>query len=329
MSYRIVHLIKPQLRVRIRLDQLQIEDRQANLSHTLPLADVALVISATREMTISAGAIRRMAELNIPLLVCNERFEPCSLTLPYYRATNTALLRQQTKWSEEWKEAIWRQLITAKIRNQAAVLSAQPQIHSLLLHIAAQCAQPTPAAPAAKPLDKITPARRSGLHSSTPNACESRAARHYWRHFFRGFSASQWKREPGSRCGVNGMLDYAYAVLRSTVLRSLAAHGFIAALGIQHADRAGTYALADDLMEPLRPWADQALREHLEAGHEEGDMTNWAPAAADLLARETRLAKSRVRLLHAVDLLVHSFQRATIADKPLPLRIPMLLKGQG
>ena len=61
------------------------------------------------------------------------------------------------------------------------------------------------------------------------------------------------RRVPGTREGVNGMLDYGYAILRTAVLRSLAAHGFIAAIGIAHTAKAGSFALADDVMEPLAP----------------------------------------------------------------------------
>ncbi|MCG2681160.1 MAG: CRISPR-associated endonuclease Cas1 [Kiritimatiellae bacterium] len=326
MSYRIVHLIKPNLRVRLRLDQLQIIDKETGEVRSIPLADVAVVIAATHEMSISASALRRMAELNVLLLVCNEHFEPCSLTLPYYRATNTDVLRRQTTCSLEWKENIWRRLVTAKIRNQAAVFHSNPKVHDLLRHIADLCEHPSAklAGMEKTPLDQVTPTRRAGLHSDTPSACEARAARHYWRHFFHGLSSTEWKREPGSRSGVNGMLDYAYAVLRTAVLRSLAAHGFIAALGLHHADREGSFALADDLMEPLRPWADKILREHLEAGNGEGDMKAWIPAAANLLAREVRIQKSSVRFLHAIDLLVQSFQRAILEQADLPLKIPII-----
>lgn len=326
MSYRIIHLIKPNLRVRLRLDQLRIEDKETDEVRSVPLADVAAVIAATREMFISASALRRMAELNVLLLVCNEKFEPCSLTLPYYRATNTDVLRRQTSWTAEWKEAIWRQVVTAKILNQAAELQSKPKARELLLRIADLCIHPPAEQLSAEkvPLDQVTPTRRAGLYSGTPAACEARAARHYWRHFFQGLSSSERKREPGSRIGVNGMLDYAYAVLRTAVLRSLAAHGFITALGLHHADRAGTFTLADDLMEPLRPWADKALRAHLESGNRVGDMNAWIPAAANLLALELSVKKNSVRFLHAIDLLVQSFQRATLEQAILPLNILMI-----
>src|SRR5208282_2455191 len=116
--------------------------------------------------------------------------------------------------------------------------------------------------------------KRAEFLSSSPDASESRAARHYWKHLLPRLSewpkTDEKRRTPGTREGVNGMLDYGYAVVRTAVLRSLAAHGFIAALGIAHSAKAGSFALADDLMEPLRPWLDVQLLRHLNDGGKPG-----------------------------------------------------------
>src|SRR5205814_1527161 len=84
----------------------------------------------------------------------------------------------------------------------------------------------------------------------TAAACESRAARHYWKYLLPELGGLELRRQPGTREGVNGMPDYGYAILRTACLRSLTAHGFIAAIGINHAAKAGSFALADDVMEP-------------------------------------------------------------------------------
>ena len=302
MSYHILHLLSPNLRVRLKLDQLHVTDTEKGTERTVPLEDVAVIISAAQDLTVTAGALRRMAELNVLFLVCNERFEPCAMTLPYYRATNTGLLRRQVGWTSDWKLAMWRRVITAKVRNQAAVPGHMHRIRDLLLVIAQRC--------------------ESGeIH---PDAAESRAARNYWHRLLHRMGTDETHREPGTRKGVNGMLDYGYAVLRSAVLRSLAAHGFIAALGIAHTSKAGSYALADDLMEPLRPWLDCELFTHLNDGGKSGDMSAWIPLAAGLLAKEVPMGRAKVRLLNAIDLYIESFATATILALPLPLQIPML-----
>lgn len=300
----------------------------------MPLADVAVIVSAAPDLLITAGALRRMAELQVLLLICNEKFEPCALTLPYHRATNTEVLRRQLEWTSEWKCAIWRQIITAKVRNQAANLVHLRRAHSVLMEIAGRCAEggrdhrETKAATrqSAPSLASITPSRRAGLHADTPEACESRAARYYWKHLLPRLSARQQTQEttrnPGTRAGVNGMLDYGYAILRTAVLRSLAAHGFIAAIGIAHAPKAGSFALADDLVEPLRPFVDRELRLFLQCGPR--PMEDWIRHVVKVLTLEVSHGRAKVRLLGYIDLYVRSFAAAALARANLPLKIPIL-----
>src|SRR5205807_1678800 len=136
MSYHILHLLSHSLRVRIKLDQLHITDSENGTDKTIPLADVAVIVCAARDTEFSASSLRRMAELNVLLLVCNEKFEPCAITLPYYRPTNTELLRRQIEWTPEWKTAMWRQVISAKVRNQAANVAHLKRAHTVLMSIA-------------------------------------------------------------------------------------------------------------------------------------------------------------------------------------------------
>ena len=143
MSYHILHLLSLNLRVRLKLEQLHITDRETGVEKTVPLADVAVIIAAAPDTTVTVSALRRMAELGVIFLVCNERFEPACLTLPYYRATDTELLRRQVEWTPEWKEAMWRQVVAAKIRNQATVLASHKRTHAVLTEIAARCESDT------------------------------------------------------------------------------------------------------------------------------------------------------------------------------------------
>jgi CRISPR-associated protein Cas1 len=324
MSHHILHLLSHHLRVRVRLDQIHIRDLEKDTDRAVPLEDVAAVIAASPDLTVTSGALRRMAELGVLMLVCDEKFQPCCLTLPYYRATDTELLRRQIEWTQEWKTALWRQIITAKIRNQAANLLPLKRPHTLLAEIATRCENgpATHPPPVKVSLATVTASRRAYFLSDSPAACESRAARHYWKHLLPRLSETEKTRDPGTREGVNGMLDYGYAILRTVVLRSLAAHGFIAAIGIHHAPKAGSFALADDLMEPLRPWCDRALIGFLKKGGSE--MKDWIPEAAAVLAAEVRAKTGRVRLLHATDLYVQSFADAALRRNHRPLAIPML-----
>jgi CRISP-associated protein Cas1 len=317
----------------------------------VPLADVAVIICAARDTEFSASSLRRMAELNVLLLVCNEKYEPCAITLPYYRPTNTELLRRQIEWTPEWKIQMWRQIITAKVRNQAANLAHLKRAHTILTSIAERCAKGSAAVSTARddvPLSEspdtndisnegahgptkvslatITASKRAAFLLDSPNACESRAARHYWKHLLPRLSewqeTNEKRRIPGTREGVNGMLDYGYAILRTAVLCSLAAHGFIAAIGIAHAAKAGSFALADDVMEPLRPWIDRELRQFVQGGKR--PMQEWMRQAVSVLQLEVSVNRNKLRLLNAIDVYVQSFADAAMSRTPSLLKIPML-----
>lgn len=326
MSYHILHLLSHSLRVRLKLDQLHITDMESGNDRTVPLADVAVIVCAARDTEFSASSLRRMAELNVLLLICNEKFEPCAVTLPYYRPTSTELLRRQIEWTSEWKTAMWRQIITAKVRNQAANLAHLKRAHSVLDEIAKRCEKGGEPPPQRISVATLTASKRAEFLSNSPDACESRAARHYWKHLLPRLSEWQQtdekRRMPGTREGVNGMLDYGYAILRTAVLRSLAAHGFIAAIGIAHAPKAGSFALADDVIEPLRPWIDRELRQFVQGGKR--PMEEWMRQAVAVLQLEVPVNRNKMRLLNAIDVYVQSFADAALARAPFPLRIPML-----
>ena len=323
MSYHILHLLKPGQRVRVKLDQLHIENTETGQIGTVPLEDIAVIISAAPDFTITGGALRRMAELNVLLMVCNQKFEPVSLTLPHFCPTSTEVLRRQVEWTSIWKNSIWRQVIATKIIHQAAVLKGLPQIQQLLQFIAERCLQPPETNPEQRlNTSQVTASKRDLVRQWHAAACESRAARIYWRKFMPLVCPDTTRREPGTRAGVNGMLDYGYAVMRTAVLRSLVAHGLIAALGIHHKPKAGSFALADDLMEPLRPFVDAQLYNHLKSGGIVADMKDWAPRASALLLTEVAMGKNKLRLLNAIDLYIQSFQQASNSGTSHGLQFP-------
>ena len=329
MSQHIVHLLSHDLSVRCELDRLVIRNRASAEEKAVPLQDIAIIIAAAPDFSVTGASLRRMAELGVLLLVCNERFEPACLNVPYHRGTDTHLLRKQVEWSHSWKRAQWRQIITAKIEHQARVLDPIAERGAQVLKaIAGRCSTGTDDA-APVNLSKVTVSQREGLHATTPEACESRAARNYWQQLIPRFAAMQGtqerRRDPGTRDGVNGMLDYGYAIMRTAVLRSLAAHGFIAALGIAHTAKAGSHALADDLMEPLRPFIDEALWRLLQAGPQ--TMKTWVPKAAGVLTETINMYGAQVRLINAIDLYVQSFATATLHGVTGILRIPPLGKN--
>ncbi len=327
----IIHLLGPHLSARLSREQLVIVDKEKNTKRPVPIEDIAALICAAPDTVFTAGALRRLAELNVPVLVCNESFEPAAMCLPYYRATDTALLRSQATWQPEWQDGVFRRFIAAKVRNQAANLDGK--MSDAMREIGTRCAEGSYRMPEAprpgKSIARVTFSRRAFLHTDTPAACESRAARLYWRRFLPPLCAklgtTERIRQPGTRTGVNGMLDYGYAILRSATLRALAARGFIAALGLHHTARAGTFALADDVMEPLRPFMDRALRDYLEQA-DAPDMRGWMRPAVDVLMQPVKMPTGNVRLLHALDFLAQALAQLSVKnDSRGSLPIPLLV----
>ena len=105
MSYHILHLLSHNLRVRVKLDQFHIAESRKRDQNIRAVVGCRCHRRCRARPHSHASALRRMAELNVLMLICNEKFEPCALTLPYYRPTNTELLRRQIEWTPEWKTA--------------------------------------------------------------------------------------------------------------------------------------------------------------------------------------------------------------------------------
>jgi CRISP-associated protein Cas1 len=335
MSHHIVHLLSHNLKVRMRLDQLHVLDRITNVEKTVPLRDIAIIICAAPDTSFTSAALRRATELGVLILLCDEKFQPACLTIPYYQPTTSDLPKLQASWPARWKAAQWQAVITAKVENQATVLAPlNAKVTAVLREISAKCqAQPFEDVAAFRPgklLASITASQRDSFRSWSANACESRAARLYWHCLLPKLdpTANAIKtRQPGTRQGINGMLDYGYAVLRTAVLRSLAAHGFMAALGINHTTKPGSQPLADDLMEPLRPFCDRALLDFMECRNpsesHEARMKAWIPKASAVLTETLLIRGAKVRVLNAIDLYVQSFANACYRTQALVLpRLP-------
>jgi CRISPR-associated protein Cas1 len=282
------------------LKRIEIENRDNGERNSVPIEDISIVICAAPDTVLTGGVLQCLAERKIVLLVCDEKYRPGGLLLPYYAVTDTAVIRSQIAWSEQWKQLCWQRILAAKIGNQAGVLPDNHPTRARLLQMS--CA----VSPEAWSTD------------------ESTAARRYWRAYFPLAGESKESRKPRSRQGLNGMLDYGYAVLRSAVLRSLAVHGFIAALGIHHSIKPSAHALADDLVEPLRPFIDRRLLQFATSSGDNNDFREWVRHAAAVLTEIIPMPKQRVKLLNAIDIYVNSLADASLCQNAALIRIPAL-----
>ena len=158
--------------------------------------------------------------------------------------TQTEHFRAQVEASEPLKKQLWKQTIKAKIRNQAAVLDFADRDGEALRYMARK------------------------VRSGDADNQEARAARFYWPMLFgEDFLRKRFGNPP------NNLLNYGYAVLRAAVARALTGSGLLPTLGIHHRNKYNAYCLADDVMEPYRPYVDQLVWELSEAGQAEEELS--------------------------------------------------------
>jgi len=181
---------------------------------------------------------------NATVLWCDEKHLPKGLILPM--ATHhvyTEKLRAQLNASQPLQKQLWKQTIKAKVRNQ--------ERHLQKLGI---------------PADNMEHWAKE-VRSGDPHNVEAKASAYYWKKIFEYLDIPTGTRDPG---GVppNNLLNYGYAVLRGVVARSLVASGCLPAVGIHHRNKYNPFCLADDIMEPFRPFVDRLVIELLKEEEE-------------------------------------------------------------
>jgi len=201
----------------------------------VPIEDIGVVILDAYQLTISQNLISKLLDNNVALITCNKRRMPQGLMLNLEgNHVQQEKFRHQINASLPLKKQLWQQTIKQKINNQAKLLS-------LLTIISGDELQN---------MDYWALSVRSG----DPDNYEGRAAAFYWRQLFAfyidSFKRGRFEDEP------NNLLNYAYAILRAITARSLVASGLLPTFGIHHHNKYNAYALADDIMEPYRPFVD-------------------------------------------------------------------------
>ncbi len=206
----------------------------------VPIEDVAILLIDHAQVTMTSGLMTRLAEANAVVITCDSRHMPVVLCYPTEGHTEQMKrFIEQINMSEPLKKNLWKQVVEQKILNQATLLETVTTDYH--------------------PLYKMAGAVRSG---DTTNQ-EAIAAAYYWGRLFD--RELDFRRE---RMGdpPNHFLNYGYAILRSLTTRALVITGLIPSLGIHHRNKYNAYCLADDMMEPYRPFVDEMVLDLIEEG---------------------------------------------------------------
>ena len=225
--------------LRLKNEQLEVNIPGADgmdklIGNTIPIEDIGVMIIDHSQITITHGLIHKLLDNNVALVTCDPTHHPAGLLLPL--SVNTLQqdrFTDQINASEPLKKQLWQQTIKAKIKNQAA-----------LLEISGTNAQTM----------RIW---SNEVTSGDTLNHEARAAAFYWKSIFAPLIPDFIR---GRKEGYpNNLLNYGYAILRATVARGLVGSGLLPTLGIHHSNKYNAYCLADDIMEPYRPFVDHVV----------------------------------------------------------------------
>ena len=203
---------------------------------TIPIEDIGIIILDHQRITITQGLIAAFLDNNTALISCSDKRMPTGMLLPLQGNTvYSERFRQQIDASVPLKKQLWQQTIKAKIENQAAMLSQHTLKSVARMYVMAK-----------------------DVKSGDPDNYEAQAAVYYWKNIFTDMPC--FIRDPDGT-PPNNLLNYGYAILRATVARALVASGLLPVEGIHHHNRYNAYCLADDIMEPYRPYVDKLVIE--------------------------------------------------------------------
>ena len=203
---------------------------------TIPIEDIGVIILDHKQITITHGLLELLLENNCAIITCDSSHLPVGLMLPLCgNTTQSERFREQIDASIPLKKQLWQQTIKSKIENQAFLLEDTRKVIVNNMRIWA-----------------------NDVKSGDPDNYEARAAVYYWANLFPHISDFTRHRE-----GVapNALLNYGYAILRAIVAKSLVSSGLLPTLGIHHHNKYNAYCLADDIMEPYRPFVDKLIVE--------------------------------------------------------------------
>ena len=210
-------------------------------SASIPIEDIGIVVLDHKQITITQALIEALLDNNAALITCDSTHHPTGLMLPLCGNTiQNERFRAQLDATEPLKKQLWAQTISQKIKNQSAMFGSKNIDNSYFI-----------------------PLYRNVKSGDTDN-CEATAAAHYWGRIFnspnlQGFQNLEGFKRFREGLPPNNYLNYGYALLRATMARSIVGAGLLPTLGIFHHNRYNAYCLADDLMEPYRPYVDKVV----------------------------------------------------------------------
>ena len=218
--------------------QLVVSFKDDDSERRVPIEDIGFIVIENQRVTMTCPLLASLSENNVAVVFCNKNLMPAAMLQNLDGNTiQQETFRNQLEASAPLKKNLWKQIVVAKIKNQASLIERIGGDGELIRNYA------------------------NNVKSGDEDNREGAAARIYWHHLFGGdFVRDRYGDRP------NQMLNYGYSVLRAAVARSLTGSGILPSLGIFHRNRYNAFPLADDIMEPFRPFVDEIVFNLVENG---------------------------------------------------------------
>jgi CRISPR-associated protein Cas1 len=203
---------------------------------SIPIEDIGYLVLENRQLYVSMPLYEKMISNNVAVVFCDSSHMPNGMLLNLDgNNLQSEMFRHQVNSSVPLKKSLWKQTIEAKLVNQSRHLKWQSLRDGDILSLS------------------------KNVKSGDSDNKEGTASRLYWKRLFgNDFTRERYGNFP------NNFLNYGYAILRAAVARALSGSGLLATLGIYHRNKYNAYCLADDIMEPYRPFVDQCVYEMVE-----------------------------------------------------------------
>lgn len=279
----------------IKNEQLVIGDKGV----TFPLEDVNCVLIENQAVTISAYMLQEFAKQGIALYVCDEKHLPNAVLLPIVRhSRHFKMLTKQIEAGKPLIKRLWQQIIVFKIKNQALCLKEM----------------------GLDGYEKLL-AMTKEVQSGDKTHVESKAAAYYFRILY----GEEFTR--ADECIVNSAMNYAYAIIRGLIARSIVCYGLEPSLGMFHHSELNSYNLADDMIEVFRPLVDLYVASHFDISEVDADLTPQIKRDLFNIINYDMSVKGEERIIsNCIDKLVYSYSgvlQGNRTDLELPELIPL------
>ena len=209
---------------------MTVADKQSTLGR-VPLNDIAAVVANAHGLTYSNTLLLTLAARGVPMVLCGANHRPAAVVWPVDgHHAQSGRMGDQARAGAALKKRLWQQIVQAKILAQGATLQAVGAEAGGFLLLSRK------------------------VRAGDPGNVEAEAARRYW-----PLLLGQAFRRDQDGDGLNGLLNYGYAILRAATARAVMAAGLHPSLGLMHSNRGNPMVLVDDLMEPFRPTVDREV----------------------------------------------------------------------